>query len=65
MVFPDSNPKKSWFLVLYDDKYGNQYFKWLDDINQVKEEISRLNDLPAYQINFAGEIAILKDLTNS
>jgi hypothetical protein len=62
MVFPDSNSKKSSFLILYIED-GNEHFEWCDSINELKH---RKKDLEkrGKDVFFAMEIAILKDLTN-
>jgi hypothetical protein len=64
MVFPNSNPKESKFLVLYgvDVDYGEvEHFEWADNLQKLEKMIK---DLCEYTIYFVGEIAILKDLTN-
>ncbi len=65
MVFPDSNPKESKFLILYGNKYYEGGFEWrvnLFDLQNRKNEL--LEENSDNYIIFAGEIAILKDLTN-
>jgi hypothetical protein len=58
MVFPDSNPKESRFLILWSD-----VFEWMDNIDELKERIKLIKSMK-WPIYFAGEIAILKDLTD-
>ena len=65
MVFPDSNPKKGRFLILYfDDKIGKQ-FEWKENSNDLLERKKYLENHFGMFVHFAGEIAILKDLTNT
>jgi hypothetical protein len=63
MVFPDSNLKKSKFLILWEDQAGFQ-FEWKENTNDIIETEEYLKSHFGATIHFAGEIAILKDLTN-
>ena len=63
MVFPDSNSKETIFLTLFGWQ-GQIHFSWSDNIDSINEIKNNLRHEPDSVLIFAGEIAILKDLTN-
>jgi uncharacterized protein YigE (DUF2233 family) len=62
MVFPDSNPKESKFLILWEDRDG-EHFEWCYSINELKH-LKKDLEKQDKDVCFAIEIVILKDLTN-
>jgi hypothetical protein len=62
MVFPDSNPKESRFLIVWN-VYDSEYFEWVFSLKELKNKKQSIES-DGNDVSFAGEIAILKDLTN-